>query len=154
MTFYHLNFQRFKGCTINTKSNFIGIPHQVMLNMIRYKANLEGIVVVETEESYTSQTSFLDHEMPIRKRRQDEKEAGKVPCQTPNKTWPVSFRYRQTHQRGYQCRIADPEESSPNSLCQWDRGDWIIPGQAKSELLARVGSTKYSEQKTRLPNEL
>ncbi|WP_158023754.1 winged helix-turn-helix domain-containing protein [Dubosiella newyorkensis] len=21
MTFYHLNFQRFKGCTINTKSN-------------------------------------------------------------------------------------------------------------------------------------
>lgn len=46
--------------------NFIGIPHQVMVDMLKYKANLEGIVVIETEESYTSQTSFLDHEMPIR----------------------------------------------------------------------------------------
>nr|WP_273365999.1 hypothetical protein [Dubosiella newyorkensis] len=27
MTFYHLNFQRFKGCTINTKSNPTQVRH-------------------------------------------------------------------------------------------------------------------------------
>lgn len=44
--------------------NFIGIPHQVMINMIKYKANLAGITVIQTNESYTSQTSSLDHENP------------------------------------------------------------------------------------------
>lgn len=46
--------------------NFIGIPHQVMINLIKYKANLAGIVVIQHSESYTSQTSFLDKEEPIR----------------------------------------------------------------------------------------
>lgn len=44
--------------------NFIGIPHQVMIDMIKYKANLAGITVIQTNESYTSQTSALDHEQP------------------------------------------------------------------------------------------
>lgn len=44
--------------------NFIGIPHQTMINMIKYKANLVGITVIQTNESYTSQTSALDHEAP------------------------------------------------------------------------------------------
>ena len=44
--------------------NFIGIPHQVMIDMIKYKANLAGITVIQTNESYTSQTSALDHEKP------------------------------------------------------------------------------------------
>ena len=44
--------------------NFIGIPHQAMINMIKYKANLAGITVIQTNESYTSQTSSLDHEKP------------------------------------------------------------------------------------------
>lgn len=44
--------------------NFIGIPHQVMIDMIKYKANLAGITVIQTNESYTSQTSSLDHEQP------------------------------------------------------------------------------------------
>ncbi len=61
--------------------NFIGIPHQVMVDLIRYKANLEGIVVVETEESYTSQTSFLDHEMPVRENGDKmRKKQGKSPA--------------------------------------------------------------------------
>ena len=42
--------------------NFVGIPHQVMIDMIKYKANLAGITVIQTNESYTSQTSSLDHE--------------------------------------------------------------------------------------------
>lgn len=37
--------------------------------MVEYQANLEGIVVIETKESYTSQTSFLDIEMPVQENR-------------------------------------------------------------------------------------
>ena len=49
-----------------TNQNFIGIPHNIMVDMITYKANLQGIRVIETEESYTSQTSFLDNEKPCK----------------------------------------------------------------------------------------
>ena len=45
--------------------NFIEIPHQKMIEMIEYKANLVGIVVIQANEAYTSQTSFLDNEIPI-----------------------------------------------------------------------------------------
>lgn len=44
--------------------NFIGIPHKTMIDMITYKANMEGITVIWTNESYTSQTSALDGEKP------------------------------------------------------------------------------------------
>ena len=46
--------------------NFIGIPHQIMINMLIYKAKLQGIKVIQTNESYTSQTSFLDGEKPCK----------------------------------------------------------------------------------------
>lgn len=44
--------------------NFIGIPHKLMIDKIQYKANLVGISVIRTNESYTSQTSSLDNEKP------------------------------------------------------------------------------------------
>ncbi|WP_373842781.1 RNA-guided endonuclease InsQ/TnpB family protein [Limosilactobacillus sp.] len=44
--------------------NLIGIPHQVMINLIQYKANLVGISVIQANEAYTSQTSALDGEKP------------------------------------------------------------------------------------------
>ena len=37
--------------------NFVGIPHQKMIDMLTYKANLQGISVITTSEGYTSQTS-------------------------------------------------------------------------------------------------
>ena len=46
--------------------NFIGIPHQAMINMLIYKAYLQGIKVIQTNEAYTSQTSFLDNEKPCK----------------------------------------------------------------------------------------
>lgn len=46
--------------------NFIGIPHSRMIEILKYKANLNGITVITTNESYTSQTSFLDGEKPCR----------------------------------------------------------------------------------------
>jgi len=40
--------------------NFVSIPHARFIEMLTYKAALVGIQVLLTEESYTSQTSFLD----------------------------------------------------------------------------------------------
>ncbi len=41
---------------------FVSIPHLIFVKMLHYKCKLEGINVIETEESYTSKCSFLDHE--------------------------------------------------------------------------------------------
>lgn len=41
---------------------FVGIPHARFIHMLTYKAELEGIEVILTEESYTSKCSFLDLE--------------------------------------------------------------------------------------------
>jgi putative transposase len=49
-----------------TNQNFVFIPHARFIKMIQYKAELAGITVIVTEESYTSQASFLDRdEMPV-----------------------------------------------------------------------------------------
>ncbi|MCB2160448.1 transposase [bacterium] len=43
---------------------FVSIPHAMLLDMLTYKAELAGILVVLQEESYTSKCSFLDGEFP------------------------------------------------------------------------------------------
>jgi IS605 OrfB family transposase len=49
---------------VNTGSknnqNFVQIPFLKLINQLRYKCELAGIVLVLTEESYTSKASFLD----------------------------------------------------------------------------------------------
>ena len=45
---------------------FVCIPHARFIEMLTYKAELVGIQVIVTEESYTSKCSFLDSE-PIKK---------------------------------------------------------------------------------------
>jgi putative transposase len=45
---------------------FVQIPYENFINMVKYKAQDVGIKVIITEESYTSGTSFLDGEMPIK----------------------------------------------------------------------------------------
>ena len=42
--------------------NFVSIPFNNLIHMLTYKAQLEGINVIEIEESYTSKCSFLDNE--------------------------------------------------------------------------------------------
>ena len=42
--------------------NFVQIPHSQFVSMLQYKAKLEGINIILTEESYTSKCSFLDKE--------------------------------------------------------------------------------------------
>ena len=39
---------------------FVNIPHYRLIEMLTYKAQLKGIKVIKTEESYTSQSSSLD----------------------------------------------------------------------------------------------
>jgi putative transposase len=48
---------------------FVGIPHARFVHMLAYKAELAGIEVIFTEESYTSKCSLLDME-PIEKHAQ------------------------------------------------------------------------------------
>lgn len=49
-----------------TNQSFIMIPHQKLIEQMVYKAQLHGIRVICTEESYTSGTSFLDGEPPVK----------------------------------------------------------------------------------------
>ena len=44
--------------------NFIQVPIKRIIEQLRYKLEYENINLIETEESYTSKTSFLDNEIP------------------------------------------------------------------------------------------
>lgn len=46
--------------------NFVQIPFARLIEMIQYKAEEYGIAVIMTEESYTSGTSFIDNEEPVK----------------------------------------------------------------------------------------
>lgn len=46
--------------------NFISIPYGIFIRKVQYKAKEFGIKVIVTEESYTSGTSFLDNELPVK----------------------------------------------------------------------------------------
>jgi IS605 OrfB family transposase len=43
-----------------TNQNFVFVPHARFIAMLQYKAELVGIQIIASEESYTSQASFLD----------------------------------------------------------------------------------------------
>ncbi len=45
-----------------TNQSFVFIPHARFIDILTYKAQLVGIVVIVTEESHTSKCSFLDNE--------------------------------------------------------------------------------------------
>ena len=46
--------------------NFVGIPYEILIQQLKYKCEDVGINFIETEESYTSGTSFLDGESPCK----------------------------------------------------------------------------------------
>lgn len=60
------NWKRESKMSKKVNQSFVGIPHQDFINKIIYKAENVGIKVIITEESYTSGTSFLDGELPIK----------------------------------------------------------------------------------------
>ncbi len=46
----------------NDKQNFINIPYNLFIQLLEYKAKELGILVIISEESYTSKASFLDRD--------------------------------------------------------------------------------------------
>ena len=60
------DWKRNSSMSKKVNQSFIGVPHQMLINQIKYKAENVGLNVVVTEESYTSGTSFLDNEDPIK----------------------------------------------------------------------------------------
>ncbi|MFX1516781.1 MAG: RNA-guided endonuclease InsQ/TnpB family protein [Promethearchaeota archaeon] len=58
------NFNWKQNCQIGKKNNqnFITIPYWKLIHQLEYKAEEQGIIVVKTEESYSSKCSFLDKE--------------------------------------------------------------------------------------------
>lgn len=47
-----------------SNQKFIQIPYEMLLEQLKYKCENVGINCIEVDESYTSGTSFLDHECP------------------------------------------------------------------------------------------
>ena len=57
-----------QDCKLNkiVTQGFVQLPYDKFINKVKYKAESEGITVIVNEESYTSGTSFLDLEEPIK----------------------------------------------------------------------------------------
>lgn len=49
-----------------SNQKFVSIPYQMLLQQLQYKCENVGVKYIETEESYSSGTSFLDEEEPIK----------------------------------------------------------------------------------------
>ena len=65
-----------QGIEMGKRNNqtFVQIPHARFIQMLTYKAELVGISVLLTEESYTSKASFLDRDpLPVRNDNDDTK---------------------------------------------------------------------------------
>ena len=57
--------QRTRIGKINNQK-FSYIPYDMLIGQLKYKCEDNGITFIETEESYTSGTSFLDGELPCK----------------------------------------------------------------------------------------
>ena len=60
------NWKQRSKMSKKVNQSFIQIPHAMFIEKLKYKAENKGIKVICTEESYTSGTSFLDGELPIK----------------------------------------------------------------------------------------
>lgn len=60
------NWKQESKLSKKVNQNFVGIPYDLFIQKLQYKCENVGIKFIETEESYTSGTSFLDSELPIK----------------------------------------------------------------------------------------
>jgi transposase len=58
----YYNQQRARRQSRLANQNFVQIPHARFIELLTYKAEMVGIQVILTEESYTSRASFLDRD--------------------------------------------------------------------------------------------
>lgn len=67
--------------------SFTQIPHAKLIEKITYKCQLEGIKVIITEESYTSKTSALDLETPVKHSKYKGRRVKRGLFKSSNGTW-------------------------------------------------------------------
>ena len=63
---YNKNWKQHSKMSRKVNQQFVQIPFNTLLQQIQYKANDVGIKVILIEESYTSGTSFLNNELPVK----------------------------------------------------------------------------------------
>ena len=59
---YNETFQRNSNMNKRNNQNFVNIPYGKLRSKLEYLCELNGIIFVKQEESYTSQASFWDHD--------------------------------------------------------------------------------------------
>jgi putative transposase len=59
----NINWKQEVNIGKKNNQNFVNIPHARLIQMIEYKAKLEGIEFIVTTEEYTSKCSFIDNEI-------------------------------------------------------------------------------------------
>ena len=63
---YNKEWKQYSVLSKQVNQHFVQIPFNTLIQQIQYKAEEFGIKVILVEESYTSGTSFLDNELPIK----------------------------------------------------------------------------------------
>ena len=61
------NWKQGSSLSKKVNQNFVQIPLGKFIELLKYKAEEKGITVILVNESYTSGTSFLDNELPVKK---------------------------------------------------------------------------------------
>ncbi len=100
--------------------NFVFVPHARFIEMLCYKAELMGIQIIVSEESYTSKCSFLDLEIVGKHETYAGKRVKRGMFLRQHWTLP---------QRRHQWRVQHFTKSSPERLWQRDSGCCGVPGQ-------------------------
>ncbi len=112
--------------------NFVSIPHARFIEMIRYKAELVGIQVEVTEESYTSVASFVDLDP--------------IPTYTPNDEEKHVFSGKRIGKRNRLYRTKDGRK-----ICADVNGAYNILRKRKPDAFSRAeGSAGYVVHPVRL----
>lgn len=62
----NINWKQESKLSKRVNQSFVGIPYDLFIQKLKYKCENIGIRFIETEESYTSGTSFLDYELPVK----------------------------------------------------------------------------------------
>jgi len=98
--------------------NFEYIPYEKFISKLKYKCENQGINFMQTEESYTSGTSYLDHELPI-KENYDKTRRKKRGLFVSNDGIKINADLNGSYQI--------IKKVFPNAFEQWDRGCSLHP---------------------------
>jgi len=63
---YNAGWKQESAMSKKVNQKFVSIPFDMFVNQLAYKCETVGVRFVQTEESYTSGTSFLDNESPVK----------------------------------------------------------------------------------------